>query len=142
MKSAWCMAATAAALLFSTPLASYGQDPPTPAEPLDTPILLRLAPPEGRVSRYAHSTQTEVENPMMPSNTVMTMRTYQTQTVVRVADGVIRLRTTIDSTSTANADARARDGTAGLFRKCHHDGDGHTGPRADSGASRPAPAST
>ncbi len=101
MKSAWCMAAAAAALLFSTPLASYGQDPPTPAEPLDTPILLRLAPPEGRVSRYAHSTQAEVENPMMPSNTVMTMRTYQTQTVVRVADGVIRLRTTIDSTSTA-----------------------------------------
>lgn len=101
MKSAWCMAATAAALLFSTPVASFGQDPPTPAEPLDTPILLRLAPPEGRVSRYAHSTQAEVESPMMPSSPVMTMRTYQTQAVVGVADGVIRLRTTIDSTSTA-----------------------------------------
>ena len=101
MKSAWCMAAAAAALLFSTPVASFGQDPPTPAEPLDTPILLRLAPAEGQVSRYAHATQAEVENPMMPSSPVMTMRTYQTQTVVGVADEVIRLRTTIDSTSTA-----------------------------------------
>lgn len=101
MKSAWCMAAAAAAFLFSTPVASFGQDPPTPAEPLDTPILLRLAPPEGRVSRYAHSTQAEVESPMMPSSPVMTMRTYQTQAVVGVADGAIRLRTTIDSTSTA-----------------------------------------
>ena len=100
MKSAWCLAAATAALLFSTPLASYAQDPPTPAVPLDTPILLRLTPPEGRVSRYAHSTQAEVENSMMPSSTVMTMRTYQTQTVVGVADEVIRLRTTIDSTST------------------------------------------
>lgn len=101
MKPRWCMAAAAAALLFSSPLASYGQDPPTPAEPFGTPILLRLAPPEGQVSRYAHSTQAEVENPMMPSSPVMTMRTYQTQTVVGVVDEVIRLRTTIDSTSTA-----------------------------------------
>ena len=100
MKSARYMAAAAAALLFSTPVALYGQDPPTPAEPLDTPILLRLAPPEGQVSRYAHSTQAEVESPMMPSSPVMTMRTYQTRTVVGVADEVIRLRTTIDSTST------------------------------------------
>ncbi|MDE0649864.1 MAG: hypothetical protein OXI12_05920, partial [Gammaproteobacteria bacterium] len=68
---------------------------------MDTPILLRLAPPEGRVSRYAHSTQAEVESPMMPSSPVMTMRTYQTQAVVAVEDGVIRLRTTIDSTSMA-----------------------------------------
>lgn len=101
MKSAWCMVAAATALSFSTPFASYAQDPPTPAEPPDTPILLRLAPPEGRVSRYAHSTQAEVENPMMPSSPVMTMRTYQTQAVVAVEDGVIRLRTTIDSTSMA-----------------------------------------
>lgn len=101
MKSGWYMVATAAALSLSTPLASYGQDPPTPAEPLDTPILLRLAPPEGQVSRYAHSTQAEVENPMMPSSPVMTMRTYQTQTVLSVEDGVIRTRATIDSTAMA-----------------------------------------
>ena len=101
MKSGWCMVAAAAALLFSTPLTSYAQDPPTPAVPLDTPILLRLVPPEGQVSRYAHSTQAEVEFPMMPSSQVMTMRTYQTQTVVGVADEVIRVRTTIDSASTA-----------------------------------------
>ena len=103
MKSGWCMVAVAAALSFSTPLASYGQDPPTPAAPLDTPILLRLAPPEGQVSRYAHSTQAEVENPMMPSSPVMTMSTYQTQTVLGVADDVIRVRTTIDSVSTTMA---------------------------------------
>lgn len=102
MKSGWYMVAAAAALSFSTPVASYAQDPPTPAEPLDTPILLRLAPPEGQVSRYAYSIQTEMESPMMPTNgPAMTMHMRQTHTVLSVADEVIRLRTTIDSTSTA-----------------------------------------
>ncbi len=100
MKSAWCMVVAAAALMLSTPLASHGQDPPAPAAPLDTPILLRLAPPEGQVSRYAHSTQAEVESPMMPASPVMTMRTHQTQTVLGVGNDVIRFRTTIDSVST------------------------------------------
>ena len=99
MKSEWCMVAVAAALSFWTPLASYAQDPPAPAAPLDTPVLLRLAPPEGQVSRYAHSTQAEVENPMMPSSPVMTMSTHHTQTVLGVVDDVIRVRTTIDSAS-------------------------------------------
>lgn len=101
MKSAWCMAAAAAAFLFSTPVASYAQDPPTAAEPIGTPILLRLIPAEGQVSRYALSTRAEVENPMMPSSPVMTMRVHQTQTVLGVTDEVIRFRTTIDSSSTA-----------------------------------------
>lgn len=103
MKSRWWMVALAAALLCSSPVASYAQDPPAPAEPLDTPILLRLAPPEGQVSRYVHSTQAEVENPMMPSSPVMTMSTYQTQTVLRVEDEVIRSRATIDSITTTMA---------------------------------------
>ena len=100
MKSGWCMVAVAAALSFSSPVASYAQDPPAPAAPLDTPVLLRLAPPESQVSRYAHSTQVEAENPMIPSSPVMTMSTYQTQIVLGVVDDVIRVRTTIDSAST------------------------------------------
>lgn len=103
MKSAWCMAAAAAALMFSTPHASCAQDPPTTGGPLDTPLLLRLAPPEGQVSRYAQTTQAEVENPMMPPTPVMTMSTHQTQIVLGVADEVIRFRTTIDSASTTMA---------------------------------------
>lgn len=103
MKSRWCMAAAAAALMLSTPLASYAQDPPAPAVPLDTPILLRLMPPEGQVSRYAFSTQAAMENPMMPSSPLMTMRIHQTQTVLGVADEVIQFRTTIDSASTTMA---------------------------------------
>lgn len=100
MKSGWCMVAAAAALSFSTPLASYGQDPPTPAVPLDTPILLRLAPPEGQVSRYVYSTQAEVENPMMPSNSnSTTLRINETHTVLSVEDEVIRVLATIDSAS-------------------------------------------
>ena len=102
MKSGWWIVA-AATLVLSTPLASYAQDPPAPAVPLDTPILLRLAPSEGQVSRYAQTTQAEVENPMMPSTPVMSMRTHQTQTVLGVADEVIRLRTAIDSASTTMA---------------------------------------
>lgn len=100
MKSGWRLAAAAAALSLSTPLASYGQDPPAPSEPLDTPILLRLAPPEGQVSRYTHTMETYVEMPMMPSNgPVMTRRFHQTQTVLSVEDEVIRFRTAIDSTT-------------------------------------------
>lgn len=101
MKSGWHMVAAAAALMLSTPLASYGQDPPTPAAPLDTPILLRLAPPEGQVSRYVQTMETDVESPMMPSNgPAMTRRFFQTQTVLSVEDEVIRFRTEIDSTAT------------------------------------------
>ena len=121
MKSGWCMVAAAAALVFSTPLASYGQDPPTPAEPLDTPILLRLVPPEGQVSRYASSTETEMESPMMPSTgPLMTMRIHQTNTVLDVQDEVIRVRSTIDSTATTMTMAipgmdRIPDFSGGVF---------------------------
>ena len=101
MKSGWCIVAAAAALLLSTPVASYAQDPPTPVVQLDTPILLRLVPPEGQVSRYAHTLETDIEMPMRPSNgPVMTRRSYQTQTVLSVEDEVIRFRTAIDSTTT------------------------------------------
>ena len=96
MKSGWRMVAAAAALSFSIPLASYGQGPPTPAVPLDTPILLRLVPPEGQVSRYAQSTEADVESPMMSS---ATLRVHQTHTVLGVEDEVIRFRVTIDSTA-------------------------------------------
>ena len=104
MRSAWCMAAAAAALLFSTPLASNGQDPPAPTEPLDTPILLRLVPPEGQVSRYVETMETDIESPMMPSNgPAMTRRFFQTQTVLSVVDEVIRFQTEIDSTATTTS---------------------------------------
>ena len=103
MKSGWCRVALAAALSFSTPLTSYAQDPPAPAAPLDTPILLRLVPPEGQVSRYTQSTQTTVENPMLPSSPAMTMRIHLTQTVLSVEDEVIRGRVTIDSITTTMA---------------------------------------
>lgn len=105
MKPGWCMVAAAAALSFSTPLASNAQSPPIPGVPLDTPILLRLAPPEGQVSRYDYTMQAEMESPMMPTSAdpFMTMRLQQTHTVLSVENQVIRFRATIDSTATTMA---------------------------------------
>ncbi|WP_420635299.1 DUF6263 family protein [Candidatus Palauibacter sp.] len=60
--------------------------------------LLRIVPPEGQVSRYALSMESRVESPMMPSSDpVLTLRAHETQTILSVAGGVIRMRTTMDS---------------------------------------------
>ena len=95
MNAGWHRFAAATALSLLTPLASSGQD---------TPVLLRLAPPEGQVSRYAISVQTDVDSPMTPSSgPLMTMRMQQTQTVLGVEDHLIRFRTTMDSTTMTSA---------------------------------------
>jgi len=104
MNAGWHGIAAATALSLLTPLASSGQDTPPPSGTLDTPVLLRLAPPEGQVSRYATSMQTDVDSPMTPSSgPVMTIRIHHTQTVLGVEDDVIRIRTTMDSMSTTSA---------------------------------------
>ena len=104
MNAGWHGIAAATALSLLTPLALSGQDTPPPSGTLDTPILLRLAPPEGQVSRYATSVQTDVDSPMTPSSgPVMTIRIRHTQTVLGVENDVIRFRTTMDSMSTTSA---------------------------------------
>ena len=104
MNAGWHRIAAATALSLLTPLALSGQNTPPPAGSLDTPILLRLAPPEGQVSRYTLSAQAEVDSPMTPSSgPVMTMRMHLTQTVLGVEGDLIRFRTTIDSTTTTSA---------------------------------------
>lgn len=95
MNAGWHRIAAATALSLLTPLASSGQD---------TPVLLRLAPPEGQVSRYAYSVQTEVDSPMTPaSGPFMTVRMQQTQTVLGLEDYVIRYRATMDSMTVTSA---------------------------------------
>ena len=97
MNARWYGVATAAALSLLTAPTVAGQSP-------QAPVLLRLAPPEGQVSRYAFSMQTDVDSPMIPaSGPLMTMRFFQTQTVLDGAGEVIRYRTTIDSTTMTTA---------------------------------------
>lgn len=85
--------ATAVALSLLTAPALTGQSS-------QAPVLLRLVPPEGQMSRYSLSVETEMDNPMMPSSgPLVTMRFVQTQTVLRVEDELIRYRSTIDSTA-------------------------------------------
>ena len=104
MKSGWRGAAAATTLSLATALASCGPPPAMPPVHLRGPLLLRLVPPEGQVSRYAYSMETNMENPMMPSTgPLMTMRFHQTQTVLSVEHEVIRSRGTIDSTATTMA---------------------------------------
>lgn len=104
MNAKWHGIAAATALLLLTPLASSAQEAPPPSGTLDPPVLLRLAPPEGQVSRYAFSMQSDVDGPMMPSSgPFMTMGMQSTQTVLGVDDDVIRLRMTIDSMTTTFA---------------------------------------
>jgi len=93
MNARWYGVATATALSLLTAPAVAGQSP-------QAPVLLRLAPAEGQVSRYSLAVETEMDNPMMPSSgPLMTMRLLQTQTVLGVEDEVIRYRTTIDSST-------------------------------------------
>ncbi len=101
--------AAATALSLSTALTLSAQDPPAPAGSPDSPVLLRLAPPEGQVSRYAMTVQMDTDSPMMPSTgPLMTMRAHQTQFVLGVEDEVVRMRTTIDSTATTMGVAMPR----------------------------------
>ncbi|WP_420440235.1 DUF6263 family protein [Candidatus Palauibacter sp.] len=68
------------------------------ALPVSGQTLLRLAPPEGQVSRYAFSVEMTMENPMIPTTgPLMTMRGVQTQTILGAAEEVIRTRTAFDS---------------------------------------------
>ena len=71
------------------------------ALPVSAQTLLRLAPPEGQVSRYVYSMEVTMENPMMPtSGPVLSVRADQTRTILSVIDEVITARATIDSAAT------------------------------------------
>lgn len=102
MKSRWSGPAAATTLFLAIALASCGQSPPVRTIPREGPLLLRMAPPEGQVSRYAFSMETSIESPMMPStgNPLITMAWQQVQTVLSAEDEVIRVRGTVDSAST------------------------------------------
>ena len=102
MNSRWRNIAAATTLALAAVLTSCGQSPAIRTIPLDGPLLLRLTPPEGQVSRYVFSTETSIESPMMPStgSPLITMVWQQTQTVLNVDDEVIRVSGTVDSAST------------------------------------------
>ncbi|MDE2878304.1 DUF6263 family protein [Candidatus Palauibacter soopunensis] len=102
MTSRWRTSAVATALSFAAVLTSCGPSPAVRTIPLEAPLLLRMAPPEGQVSRYAYSMETSVESPMMPSTggPLMTMAWQQIQTVLSVDGEVIRVRGAVDSAST------------------------------------------
>lgn len=102
MTSRWRSIAAATTLTLAVVLTSCGPSPAIRTIPLDGPLLLRLAPLEGQISRYAYSMETSVEGPMMPSidGPLMTMSWLQTQTVLSVEDDIFRIRSTVDSAST------------------------------------------
>lgn len=94
--------AAATTLTLAAVLASCGQSPAVRTIPTEGPLLLRMAPPEGQVSRYAYSMETSIESPMMPSTggPLVTMAWQQVQTVLSADDEVVRLRGAVDSAST------------------------------------------
>jgi len=102
MTSRWRTFAVVTTLSFAAVLASCGPSPAIRTIPLEGPLLLRMAPPEGQVSRYAFSIETSMEGPMMPSTggPLITMAWQQIQTVLSADDDVIRVRGTVDSAST------------------------------------------
>ncbi|MCY3599750.1 MAG: DUF6263 family protein [Gemmatimonadetes bacterium] len=102
MHSRWRSFAAATTFIFAAALTSCGPSPAIRTIPLEAPLLLRMAPPEGQVSRYAYSMETSVESPMMPStgDPLITMAWQQIQTVLSVDDEVIRVRGAVDSAST------------------------------------------
>ena len=102
MNSRWRGFAAATTLTFAAVLASCGQSPAVRTIPLEGPLLLRMAPPEGQVSRYAYAMETSIESPMMPSTDgpLVTMAWQQVQTVLSADDEVIRVRGAVDSAST------------------------------------------
>jgi len=102
MTSRWHRFAAATTLIFAAILTACGPSPAIRTIPLEAPLLLRMAPPEGQVSRYAYTMETSVESPMMPSTggPLVTMAWQQIQTVLSVDDDVIRIRGAVDSAST------------------------------------------
>lgn len=69
------------------------------ALPLSGQTLLRLAPPEGQVSRYTFSMELNMENPMMPPGPAITLRAHLTQTILSATEEGIRAGAVIDSSS-------------------------------------------
>ena len=67
MTSRWRRFPAATTLIFAAVLTACGPSPAIRTIPLEAPLLLRMAPPEGQVSRYAYTMETSVESPMMPS---------------------------------------------------------------------------
>lgn len=102
MTTRWRRFAAATTLTLAAVLTSCGPSPTIRTIPLEAPLLLRMAPPEGQVSRYAYSMETSIESPMMPSTggPLVTMAWQQVQTVLSADDDVIRVRGAVDSTST------------------------------------------
>ncbi|MDE2663254.1 MAG: DUF6263 family protein [Gemmatimonadota bacterium] len=102
MHSRWRSFAAATTLTLAAVLTSCGPSPAIRTIPLEAPLLLRMAPPEGQVSRYAYSMETSVESPMMPSTggPLVTMAWQQVQTVLSADDDVVRVRGAVDSAST------------------------------------------
>lgn len=101
MTSRWRRFA-AMTLTLAAVLTSCGPSPAIRTIPLEAPLLLRMAPPEGQVSRYAFSMETSIESPMMPSTggPFVTMAWQQIQTVLSADAEVIRVRGAVDSAST------------------------------------------
>ena len=102
MNSRWRRTAAATTLTLAAVLAACGPSPAIRTLPLEAPLLLRMSPPEGQVSRYAYSMETSIESPMMPStgDPLITMAWRQIQTVLSVDDEVTRVRGAVDSAST------------------------------------------
>ncbi|MDE2721055.1 DUF6263 family protein [Candidatus Palauibacter polyketidifaciens] len=102
MTSRWRRFPAATTLIFAAVLAACGPSPAIRTIPLEAPLLLRMAPPEGQVSRYAFSMDTSIESPMMPSTDgpLVTMAWQQVQTVLSTDDDVFRIRGAVDSAST------------------------------------------
>lgn len=102
MTARWRRFATATTLTLAAVLTSCGPSPAIRTIPLEGPLLLRMTPPEGQISRYAFSMETSMEGPMMPSTggPLITMAWQQIQTVLSVDDDVIRVRGAVDSAST------------------------------------------
>ena len=102
MNSRWRSTAATTTFTLAAVLAACGPSPAIRTIPLEAPLLLRMSPPEGQVSRYAYSMETSIESPMMPStgDPLMTMAWQQIQTVLSVDDEVTRVRGAVDSAST------------------------------------------
>ena len=101
MTSRWRGFAAATFTLAAFPI-SCGPSPAIRTVPLEAPLLLRMSPPEGQVSRYAYAMETSVESPTMPStgDPLVAMVWQQVQTVLSADDDVIRVRGAVDSAST------------------------------------------
>ena len=68
------------------------------ALPVSGQTLLRLAPPEGQVSRYVFSMEVNVENPMMPApGPAISLRAHLTNTILSATEEAIRAGAVIDS---------------------------------------------